>query len=450
MKKRLLISTFCLLALPFVCAGQSAVGSYFFETSIQRNKLNAAFAPYNDYVTVPAVGDIGVGSISNVGMSNFFFPKGGQLLPYLNKGVSLDEFANKLPDSPFENLDVNLDLLGVGFRIGDRGYLTIDASVTGKAGITAPDDLFLFPKKGMSGNDDVYDLGGTGINVGAYSQFSVGYSHELFRGFRLGAHVKALVGAAGVSAGISDGSKVNFTPDYVSAGINAEAYVSGAVFDASTMQLDYSSLTPVNGFGLAFDLGAEYRMEFNSFVSGLNLSFAVNDLGWLNYKNASRISAGGEVSYKAGTIDIGIGSEELPDPFKDVMDQVRKLTGSLESQKADGFKYDLVPSFYTGLELPFLHEAISLGLLYSNVQRNSRLTASLNLSPVRLFNLGANYTYIGPAKTFGAYLELIPKAGVGVFLAAETSSFKVNSWMIPVDNLSFNARAGLNIVFGGK
>lgn len=452
MKTRHLTLSICFLALSLASAGQSVVGSYFFETSIQRNKLNAAFAPRNSFVSVPAIGDIGIGSVSNVGLSNFFFPKDGKLLPYLNKGVSLDEFTNSIPDAPFEDLGLNVDLLSLGFSVGRGGYLTIGASVVGQAGIASPKDLYIFPKKGMSGgNDDVYDLSGTGVNLGAYSQLSVGYSQELFKGLSLGARVKVLVGAAGMTAGISDGSRITFTPDKVAAGINAEGYVSGVAFDSSTMQVDFSTLTPVNGFGMAFDLGAEYRMTFNSFVSGLNLSFAVNDLGWLKYKNASKITAGGEVSYEAGTISVaGLLGDEASDPFREVKEQVDKLIGSVDVRRADDFKYDIVPSFYAGLEVPFMKEVFSLGLLYSNVRKQSHLTASLNISPARWFNLGANYTFLGPANLYGAYLELIPKAGVGLFLAAETSSFKVNSWMIPVDNLSFNARAGLNIVFGGK
>ena len=450
MKKHILTATFVLLTLSYAVSAQSLRGSYFFETSIQRNKLNPAFTPKNGFVTIPALGDIGIGSVSNVGLSNFFFPKEGKLLPYLNKGVTLDEFKSGIPDNPFENLGLNLDVLGLGFSLGRLGYLTIDASVVGKAGIATSKDLFLFPKQGMSGANDVYDLGGTAINLGAYSQLSVGYSTELFDGMHLGARVKFLMGVAGLTAGINQGSKVNLSPDNVSADLNAEGYMSGLAFDSSTMEFDLGSLSPMNGFGVAFDLGAEYRMKFDSFlISGLNLSAAVNDIGGLTYKNGSKITAGGAVSYKAGTIGIGLG-EEFSDPFKEVKEQVDQLIGSVDIQKADGFKFDIVPSIYAGVEVPFLNEMVSLGLLYSNVQKRSNLTAALNFSPFRWFNLGANCTFVGPAKLYGAYIELIPKAGIGLFLAAETSSFRVNSWMIPVDNLSFNARTGLNIVFGGK
>ena len=103
-----------------------------------------------------------------------------------------------------------------------------------------------------------------------------------------------------------------------------------------------------------------------------------------------------------------------------------------------------------GAEAPFLQEKMSLGLLYYYTKGNHNLMASYNLKPIRWFNFGVNYTFLGPARTFGLYIEFIPKKVVGLFAGANVASFKTNSWGIPIKNLTESACFGLNVVFGGR
>ena len=80
------------MMLPVALFGQALRGSYFFDSSIQRVKMNPAFAPKTNYFTLPVLGDLSLNVNSNIGVSNFLFPKNGELYTYLNQNVSSAEF----------------------------------------------------------------------------------------------------------------------------------------------------------------------------------------------------------------------------------------------------------------------------------------------------------------------------------------------------------------------
>ncbi|MBQ1707882.1 MAG: hypothetical protein II026_02305, partial [Bacteroidales bacterium] len=96
MKRHILSLAVLLLACTLVSA-QSLRGSYFFETSPQRGKMNAAFAPQVNYVSVPLLGAVGVETWSNAGLGQFVFPTGGSLKTFMHPDISADSFLSALP-----------------------------------------------------------------------------------------------------------------------------------------------------------------------------------------------------------------------------------------------------------------------------------------------------------------------------------------------------------------
>ena len=52
----------------------------------------------------------------------------------------------------------------------------------------------------------------------------------------------------------------------------------------------------VNGFGMAFDLGATYK--WNDF----DFSLAINDLGWISYSNTAMASTNGTKEFTTDAI----------------------------------------------------------------------------------------------------------------------------------------------------
>ena len=148
------------------------------------------------------------------------------------------------------------------------------------------------------------------------------------------------------------------------------------------------------------------------------------------------------VSANAADYDFKTNIDRVVDDFSRLAD--------IESSSADSYQPVLTPSFYAGIEVPFLQERVSAGLLYYRAMNFNHLMVSCNVSPVSWLNLGLNGTFLGAADTYGFYAEFIPKKWVGVFFGVEKASLKTNKQYIPIDNFTQSACLGINVLFGGK
>lgn len=444
-----MMAALVLLAFSALASGQALRGSYFFETSLMRSKLNPAFAPQNNYISIPILGNIGVDAYSNVGLGNFIFPTSGTGLTFMNGHVPADTFLNKLPSKdPFIKERVETDVLGAGFRLGEGGFMTVALSVVENADVVIPNELLRFAKLGRTADVHSYNISGLGAKVGSYAQLSIGYSFDMdgfVEGLSFGGRVKLLAGLAAADVNLSKLS-VQMEDDKFAVSTAGEGYLAG--FTYSEADGFGARKVGFNGFGAAIDLGVEYRLELESFIDGLNFSASVTDLGFLGFNsNVTRLTSSGSAQFTGfqgidADYDFQKNFENVLNDFKDLAD--------FKASSADKYRYKLQPSIYAGVEAPFLDEMMSVGLLYYYTKGFSNVMASYNLSPIRWFNLGVNYTFLGPARTFGLYLEFIPKKVVGLFAGFNLATFKTNSAGIGIKNMTESACLGLNVVFGGE
>ena len=75
MKQNKIILVVFMLLLPLLAGAQVLKGSYFLDNSINRHKMNPAFAPRANYFQLPIIGNTGVGVYSNldVPLLNFYY-----------------------------------------------------------------------------------------------------------------------------------------------------------------------------------------------------------------------------------------------------------------------------------------------------------------------------------------------------------------------------------------
>lgn len=443
MKRNILISALALLAFTALASGQPLRGSYFFETSLMRGKLNASFAPQNNYVSIPVIGYVGADVYSNSGLANFFYTQGDKKnVTFLHPSIPTDTFLKNLPDKdPFVKERIETDVLGAGFRLGANGFLTAAISVVETADVQIPKELLRFAKSG--GNASIRDLN---VRAGAYAQLAVGYSHnfaDMVEGLHLGGRVKFLTGLAAIDANVSRADIV-MDGQQLAVNTNGTGYLAGFEYNDGFKM----GKIGLNGFGVAFDLGVEYRIPLDGFINGINISASVNDLGFLNFgKGVTKLTSSGSASFSGFQ---GIDADyDFSTNFQNVIDDFTKLA-NFNASAADKYAYKLSPSIFAGVEAPFLNEMMSLGVLYYFSQGFHNLMASYNLTPVRWFNFNLNYTFVGPARTFGLYAEFIPKMPIGFFIGMEKASFKTNSTFLGVRNLTETVCLGINVAFGGK
>ena len=433
-----------LTAIPAITGAQSVRGSYFFETSLQRGRLNAAFAPQNNYVSIPLLGFSGADAVSNIGLGNFVFPSGGKAYNFMNENVADETFFSKLPESdPYFRNRIESDVLGGGFRIGNDGYVTVAASVLEESSLVIPNDFLRFAKLNQSAT-----VQGPYVDACLYGVISAGYSHDLssiVEGLHLGARVKVLTGLAAAEVDIRKIS-VTLEHDMIAAQTDGGGTLVGMKFANKKIR---PGNIGINGIGVAFDLGFEYRIKLDGFINGINISASANDLGGkINFNNAvSKLSPGASASY-TGLGDLS-GDRDLKADIDRIVKDFSELT-NISSSEGGSYSHAISPSYYAGIEVPFLNEMVSLGALYYRTMGFNNLMVSCNVSPARWLNLGINGNFMGAANTYGFYTEFIPKKWVGIFFGFDTSSLKTNRQYIPIENFTQSSCLGINVLFGGR
>lgn len=153
-------------ALATLSCGAMAQGlntGYFIDGYAFRHNLNPAYGNDQNYVSIPALGNIQVRTQGNFGLGDVLFdnPRYGIdsdkkkttfMNPYIADGEALKGFAsgnNRI------NADVDITLLSAGFKAWG-GYNTISLDARTNVGLSLPYELFAFAKN--TGNQS-YDIG---------------------------------------------------------------------------------------------------------------------------------------------------------------------------------------------------------------------------------------------------------------------------------------------------
>lgn len=439
---------------------------YFSESYIFRHQMNPALANDDGYVSIPILGAFGVGVGTNIGVKDIIYKQNdGSLTTFMNSSVSSKEFHDNVTKNALLNFDLNTTLLSVGFKAG-KSYNTIEVGLHTRAGVTVDKDLFYFMKD-MSSNV-TYDFSDTKATGMAWADVSYGYSRNITDDLRIGAKIKALLGIGYASADL-DGSYAKFGSNQWLVNNNGKLNIAGGgtmtTKNNSTEMDGYDDFTPgLNGFGMAFDLGAVY--SFEKLVPGLSVSASITDLGWLKW-DCAKASADNELfefdgfnnlkmhdnqgtvingqnGYTDGSLDEQW--ERIEDDLEDmshfnVVSQSEKINESIGATATVGVEY----------KLP-VYRKISFGALYtqriSDVFKYNEGRLVFNYAPSRIFDLALSGTATNYGTGIGGLLNLhVPGfnlyVGIDHFYMGET-----NSDMIPLEKCSEAFTLGMNITFG--
>lgn len=487
MKKNHIIAAVVLLMLPMIAGAQVLKGSYFLDNSINRHKMNPAFAPRANYFQLVGIGNIGFGMYSNLDITSFMYPVDGKLGTFLHPSVSVEQFERDFPNHPHLDAEFNTTLLSFGWFTKKKAFWNFTLDMRVMADVDLPGDLFLMMKKGVGTDGQRFNVGNVNAYMTAGLQASLGYSREFIKGLRAGFKVRAIAPFAYAGLNLESVSLSTSTESWK---INTEGYAYAAVPGLSvdipegeTMpqpQFDLSRLIAnkaLAGWGYSVDLGVQYTLEVGSVIDGLAVSAAVTDLGQIFYNNdcVSAFETHGEAEW-TGFQNVTVTSDiALEESIDELMGELQGLANLSEMPHPHVFTKSTMPRFYAGVELPFLKRSMSVGLLYSSRLSHSyarhELTASYNLKPCKWFALGVNYSFLNTTKSMGAMLELTPKAGPTLYLGCDyfpmeiapapllegvlgeapsmLSSLGVDTWFLPTSS-RFNFCFGIAMNLGSK
>jgi len=446
--------------------GQGLRSSYFLSTADYRHQLNPAFMGDRNYISLPGIGNLNIGVQSNMGLSDFIYkyddPNGKyDLTTFMSSTVDADKFLSKLQSKNKIENNIDLTVLSFGF-FGMKGYNTFEINIHSRSQITLPYELFSFMKLGASsGYYQIRDLQVVSSN---YAEIAIGHSQPINDKLTIGAKLKGLVGLGYADANITQ----------MDLNLNGDTWeiTANGTLDASVKDLEFETDTKdkgqeitgfdvdnpgINGWGLATDLGAIYKLN-NQFT----FSASLTDLGFINWAENIHGTTRNDPFTFDGFENIEVYDDDddestgnsLDDQFDDLGDDLEDLTKFYAEDGKSSKSRMLSANLNLGAEylLPFYQKA-SLGFLsstrFDKVYTWTEGRLFLNWNPGRCFEASVNYGISNLSSSLGWMLNF-HQPGLSFFLGSDRMITKVNSDYIPVNDASANIVFGMNVTFGHR
>jgi len=459
--------TAALMAVGCSAAAQTINSAYFTEDYKFRHMLNPAFGNEQNYVSIPALGNISVNTHGNFGyrdviMSNPMYPSLSDkkmttfLNPYISAEDALSSFStgnNRITG------DVSLTILSAGFK-AFGGYNTIEINSRTTTGVSLPYELFEFAKN--TGNHS-YDIGDINAHAQSFAEIAFGHSRQINDKLRLGAKLKVLVGLGradvkmrNMKADLTAEDKWTITGEatadvsmkgfsYVSEEKEYNIEGSGTYERVNDVDLDGVG---VGGFGMAIDLGGVYEINEDWTVSA-----SVLDLGFISWTNDMLAENRSKSFVFNGFHDVSVTSdrgEEIDTKVDRYGDQLADFANLTDMGDKGGRSTGIGATINVGAEytLP-VYRKVSFGALCTSRINGAyswtegRLSA--NYAPLNWLDGGVSFAVNSFTTSMGWVLNLHPK-GYNFFIGMDHILGKTSKEMIP---LSSNASltVGMNITW---
>jgi hypothetical protein len=464
-----------ILFLTLICHNSYSQNSQvlYYMNLPQSHILNPALTPTNTfYLGVPGITSVNINVNNNfVKFSDVIMPgqRGDSLITFLHPDYNVDNFIKKLKNINFISPEINIQVLGMGFKAGKDLYISLDVTERIQANFALPKDLFVLALKGNDGFlGKTIDLSGLDGRLRYYHEFGLGVSKNVGSKLRVGVRGKLLFGVANFSTrNKSFGLTVNSDYSYdfnadLSASISGPVKVymgtdnkpDSIIFDDKSISKP-SFFANTKNMGLALDLGAIYQLTDKISVSG-----SITDLGYINWKdNVTNLKANSTFKFSGFNItDVANGSKTfdqlasaMADSLKNsftVTSDIRGFTTMLPLGLTFGGCYNLTKNFSFGLlshSIVYgkqLREALTLS---ANMNLGNALSASISYSAEnrRYDNLGA-----GLAFRLGVFQLYFIADNIPVSWNRINSNG--SSFLMPYSMNTLNLRLGMNLAFGNK
>ena len=457
MKKKTLFAALVAILLPLSVCGQAINSSYFIDNSLQRVRLNPAFSPDASVGYFGLILGTGVDFKSNLGIDDFLFNKDGQLYTYLNKNVTVEEFAERFKTDPNLNFNLNEQLLGLGFRIGML-YITAGLDVRADLDLNLPKDLLLLTKQGMATTDQVYDFSGFAVKEASFLEGHVGASIDLsgiIPGLSIGGRAKYLLAANYAGANMAEGT-LRMSEDKWMIKTDAKAIVAmkGIAIDKNGISFP-NGMSGIGfcGSGLLLDFGAEWKLNLElGALTGINASFSMRDIGKCTIKDryTTVYKSGAEAEFD-GLKGIKPG-EDFSTNFDNVIQDFKAVLNVEKTDEHEAVEFNFTPTILAGLEVTMFDNHLSTGFLYSRVNGFDELQIIESAKLGRL-NAAVSYSMLN-SKRLGFYLGYTPRRkGFNIYLASDglptryTPKYDLVGLPLPLGKLNANVRFGVNLCF---
>lgn len=442
-----------LLAATSTSLAQNTYSGYFLDNYLYRSEMNPAFGNESNYVGFPALGNVNIGMQGNLHLTDVFYNCNGQTCLFTNPNISADEALSGIHDRNRIGAYVKLNILNVGFK-GFGGYNTVAINARTDINAQIPGSLFSLLKEGIANEE--YDISDLRARAAAYAEIVLNHSRDIPQvpGLRLGASVKFLIGYGQVDATL-DNARLTLGHDSWNIQSNAlvrasvkglryqtdynedagRTYVSGAEIDGGGL----------NGFGLGFDLGAQYQWRDFCF------SAAILDLGFIHWSNTAVASTNGTRDVQTSKYEFDATGDDDDAEWDRLKNDLTALYQMDNLGDQGGRTTSLAATLNFGVEYTFpLYRKLTFGLVNSTRIQGpytwTQFRVSANVRPVNCLSASANLAMGTYGVGFGWLLNLNTNKGFSMFAGMDHTLGKLAKQGIPLNsNAQFNV--GINFPF---
>ena len=447
--------------LASAATAQNLNSGYFTDGYLYRHTLNPAFGNDQSYVAMPALGNLNVGMNSNLRVDDILFNVNGRTALFLNPQVSTSEFLDGIHDKNKITENLRLQILGTGFK-AFGGYNTFEINARQDLGLNIPGSLFRLAKEGIE--NKTYDISNFNAHAGGYTEIALGHSRQINDQLRVGAKLKVLLGIANIDANfkkaqltLGENEWIGITDAEIQASIKSMKYEieeteRGPEGEETTHKyvsgLDIDSWG-INGFGLAFDLGAEYKLDKNWAFSASLL-----DLGYIGWNNNYVASTNGERQINTDKYIFNV-DEDASNSFENEADRLMEGLSALYELQDNGDMGSrskaLAATMNLGVQYtPDFYDKLSFGLLNSTRMAGkyswTEFRLSANVAPTNIFSASANMALGTYGTSFGWLLNFHP-SGFNLFVGMDHTLGKLAKQGVPLSGRA-NVNIGINFPFG--
>ena len=299
-KLKYMVAVLCIAS---TASAQDLISGRYNDGYLYRHDLNPAVGNERNYIAIPVLGNINIKTNSNLRVDNILYNRNGRTVLFLHPDVDTGEFLDKVKDKQRITQNLRLQLIGLGFKAWG-GYNTLEINARENVAVNVPGSLLRMAKAGVE--NKTYDISELNAHADAYAELALGHSRNINDKWRVGAKIKFLFGVANIDANVNKGMLelrndkfVGVTDATVQTSIKEVTYKTEektrGVEGQQTVHKYVSGIDKtkwgLNGFGMAFDFGAEYKINDN-----WKVSMSLLDLGWIGWKNNFVASTNGEHS----------------------------------------------------------------------------------------------------------------------------------------------------------
>lgn len=435
-------------------SAQTLNTAYFTDGYLYRYQLNPAFDNEKSFVSIPAIGNLNVGVNGTFGLSNVLYNVNGKTTTFLNPAVDAGKFLGDLGSTNRIGTDLRVNILSAGFK-AFNGYNTVSIGVRANINAKLPRELFAMLKQGIA--NETYDISDVRANSTAWAEIALGHSRKINDKLRVGASMKFLLGGANIDAQLNQ-AQLQLTDNSWNAITNADIHssVKGLTYKdkvnkntghryVNGMDIDGAGL---NGFGMAFDLGASYKIN-----NDWSVSAALLDLGFISWNNDVLASTNGTQRFESSLYTFNVDND-APNNFDDELDKIKDDISALYELNNMGDQGGRTTMLGATLniagEYTFpLYRNLKFGALSTTrIQGDFTWTdfrLSANVAPVKVFSAGISMGMGTFGCSFGWILNL-HCPGYNLFIASDRTPGKLAKQGVPLSS-NANFSLGMNIQF---